>query len=243
MGNQVTFETKCYEKDWRYVLTSGALEKAIRYNKFEFAETILYINNVSDPAQVASYAEQLVGKGVLTSYVIVEHYADEALRFFGIQPEDFRGGYYYSIAELVSIYLTRTPYLLHFSGDSMLEKPFSWIDEAVAYMEKEPDVKVANPVWNGRGDEAKSESLSEDESFYKGYGFSDQCYLIRVEDFKDRIYDETHPDSERYPAYGGELFEKRVDAWLRNHRYYRITYKHGSYWHRNIPKLPGDSLC
>ena len=47
------------------------------------------------------------------------------------------------------------------------------------------------------------------------------------------IFNEQHPDSERYPVYGGELFEKRVDAYMRNHKLLRITSKHASYVHKN----------
>ena len=60
--------------------------------------------------------------------------------------------------------------------------------------------------------------------------FETKCY---ESDFKDRIYYEHHPDSQRYPAYGGELFEKRVDAWMRTNGFLRCTYKHGSYIPRN----------
>jgi hypothetical protein len=61
-------------------------------------------------------------------------------------------------------------------------------------------------------------------------------YLVKTADFKAPIYNETHPESERYPEYGGELFEKRVDSWMRRHDYQRLTFKHGSYIHKNFPK-------
>ena len=42
--------------------------------------------------------------------------------------------------------------------------------------------------------------------------------------------------SKRYPRYGGDLFEKRVDSWMRNHAFHRLTWRHGSYEHRNFPR-------
>ncbi|MES9682267.1 hypothetical protein ABWK22_04955, partial [Gottfriedia acidiceleris] len=138
-----------------------------------------------------------------------------------------------SISELVSIYLCNTKFLLHFSSDSILEKPFNWIDLSILKLQEDERIKVANPVWNGNIFEAKQESIDEDENFYIGYGFSDQCYLIRTNDFKNKIYNEKNPISERYPIYGGELFEKRVDAWMRNNHFKRITFKHGNYIHQN----------
>ena len=45
--------------------------------------------------------------------------------------------------------------------------------------------------------------------------------LGKHHDFKAPIYNEANPVSERYPKYGGETFEKRVDSWIRNHKYLR----------------------
>lgn len=231
MKYQVTFETKCYEKDWKALLKTDRLQRAVNMNKYPFSEVILYINNVNDVAEVSFYAQRLVDSGVLTKFEVVDHYADEALHYFQIDKDSFSGGYYYSIAELVSIYRCETPYLLHFSGDSILESTFSWIDEAISRMEQNPNIKVANPVWNRRYDEAMLEAGSEDELFYIGYGFSDQCYLVNVHDFKHANYNQTHPASRRYPVYGGELFEKRVDSWMRHNGFKRLTFKYGSYVH------------
>ncbi|PET66040.1 hypothetical protein CN514_11465 [Bacillus sp. AFS001701] len=230
---EVTFETKCYEKDWEILLKTDRIEKMIEFNQFQFKEKILYINNVQDVREVSRHADKLVARDILSSYVIVDDYSKEVLNYFEITKESFKGGYYYSISELVSIYLCNTKFLLHFSSDSILEKPFNWIDLSILKLQEDERIKVANPVWNGNIFEAKQESIDEDENFYIGYGFSDQCYLIRTNDFKNKIYNEKNPISERYPIYGGELFEKRVDAWMRNNHFKRITFKHGNYIHQN----------
>jgi hypothetical protein len=230
---EVTFETKCYEKDWEILLKTDRIEKMIEFNQFQFKEKVLYINNVQDVREVSRHADNLVARDVLSSYVIVDDYSNEALNYFEVTKESFKGGYYYSISELVSIYLCKTEYLLHFSSDSILEKPFNWIDLSILKLQDDERMKVANPVWNGNSFEAKQESIDEDENFYIGYGFSDQCYLIRTNDFKNKIYNEKNLISERYPIYGGELFEKRVDAWMRNNHFKRITFKHGNYIHQN----------
>ncbi|MFB7140976.1 hypothetical protein ACFCYN_15100 [Gottfriedia sp. NPDC056225] len=232
--NQVTFETKCYEKDWRILLKTDRLEKMIDYNQFQFKEKILYINNVENVNEVSKYADILVARDVLTSYVVVEDFSREALNFFEIDKDSFKGGYYYSISELVSIYLCNTEYLLHFSSDSILERPFNWIESSILKFQEDERIKVANPIWNGNIIEAIQESIDEDVNFYIGHGFSDQCYFIRTKDFKNKIYNEKNAVSERYPIYGGELFEKRVDAWMRNNHFKRITYKYGNYIHQNF---------
>jgi hypothetical protein len=102
--------------------------------------------------------------------------------------------------------------------------------------EADERAKVANLTWNANYTEAEAESFSSDDDFFIGYGFSDQNYLVRTSDFRSPdVYHETNPESARYPGYGGELFEKRVDSWMRNHDYYRLTYRHGAYEHRNFP--------
>jgi hypothetical protein len=98
-------------------------------------------------------------------------------------------------------------------------------------MENDPTIIVANPVWNFGYDEAKEIAFKEDEDWYYGYGFSDQCYLINPINFNKPIYNEHNPASGRYPDYGGESFEKRVDSYMRNNKLGRITNKYISYIH------------
>jgi hypothetical protein len=229
----VTFGTHCYEGDWRALLWTDRLRRMIAYNGCQFVERRLLINNVEDVAEVRKQADPLVTEGALTSVEVVAQYADEALRFFGIDKKSFRGGYYYSIQHLVSIYLCKTEYLLYFTADSILDAPATWIEPCITRMLKDPNLKVAIPLWNGLVP-ARAEAESEEENFFIGYGFSDQCYLVRTADYRAQIYNERHRASERYPAYGGELFEKRVDSWMRNHGYRRLTYKHASYTHRRL---------
>ena len=105
-------------------------------------------------------------------------------------------------------------------------------------MSRDSRVKVCNLDWDENHREAKGGATGETDDFHIGTGFSDQCYLVRTEEFRQRIYNETHPASARYPKYGGELFEKRVDSWMQNHGHLRATYKHGHYIHKNWPLPP-----
>ncbi len=234
----ITLETKVWENDWELILKTSRLENLIKRCNHHFDQHILYINNVKDPAEVEKHAQRLIDKGVIDQFVHVHKHSDEALNFFNLNKEKLGKGYYYSIAELVSIYLTKTEYLLHFSSDAIPEKDIlsPWLQSGIDLLQNNPKVKVFNLTWNHREKEAKKESLTEDENFYFGYGFSDQMYLVRTEDFRAPIYEEFNESSKRYPQYGGELFEKRVDSWMRNHEHLRATYKHGSYLHQNFNK-------
>jgi hypothetical protein len=175
---------------------------------------------------------------VIDQFVHVHEHAQEALDFFQLNKEKLGKGYYYSIAELVSIYLTKTEYLLHFSSDAIPEKniPLFWLKEAIELLNEKNDVKVFNLTWDHHFKEAKNESISEDDQVFYGYGFSDQMFLVRTADFRAPIYEEINDASERFPKYGGELFEKRVDSWMRNHHHIRAPSKQASYLHQNFTK-------
>lgn len=53
----VTFETKVWEQDWKYILKGDYLDKMIRDCNYEFDQKNLIINNVKDRKKVAKYAE------------------------------------------------------------------------------------------------------------------------------------------------------------------------------------------
>lgn len=234
----VTFETKVYENDWEYLLKDGFLQIMINRCNYNFNNKTLIINNVKNKNKVNYYAEKARELGVIDNFYFVDDYVDEVLHHFKLDKQSFKGGYYYSIAELVGIYLCKDDYLLHFSSDSYLGDYSRdvWIENALKLMDKHSDIIVANPVWNNKFEEAAKESLCHLENFFLGYGFSDQCYLIKGKIFKGQIYSEINIVSERYPIYGGELFEKRVDAFMRNNELKRITSKEITYFHRNFSK-------
>lgn len=233
----ITFETKCYENDWEYVLRTNRLKKAIDRCGYPFDRRVLYINNVENPEKVGAYAERLVRTGVIDNFVYVSNHADEALDHFGCSRENLGRGYYYSIAEMVGIYLCETDYLLHFSSDSIMANHEEWIGSAIARMERDDRIIAANPAYNMKFHRGKEGSVAEDEFFYVGNLFSDRCYLIAPSRFRGPIYNERNVLSDKFfPDHGGESFEKRIGAYMQNHGYLRLTSKKASYRHENFSK-------
>jgi hypothetical protein len=236
----VTFETKVWEKDYAIILKSGRLKKMIERCHYPFQEKKLFINNVNDLGKVKKLADQLISQSVIDQYVVVDDIAKEALDYFELSKESLGKGYYYSISELVSIYLCSTKYLLHFAGDSipMRNTNQKWLYLLIKALETDPRISVANLLWNNKTVEAIHESIEHDLQFCIGYGFSDQMYLIRTDEFKKPIFNEVNEKSNHYPSYGGELFEKRVHSYMLNHERLRATYLEASYKHRNFSKKP-----
>lgn len=237
LNNQypVSFETKVWENDWRFILKEDYLVKLTENCNYKFSDKTIIINNVNDRRLVENRCEWLLNRGIITAFICVADHEERVLDKYDLSKELLGKGYVYSISELVSIDVCRSKYLLHFSGDSYLKKnEDSWITKSIQMMESNTDIIVANPIWNNKYREAKRESTEESEDFFIGQGFSDQCYLINADNFRHKIYNFKHPKSDRYPNYGGELFEKRVDSYMRFLNKKRITYKRLSYHSKNF---------
>ena len=248
-----SFATSCWEKDWRLILLDPDYLRVrqIAHHCYRFAERLLIINNVADLPLVKQAAEAKIREGVLTRYVVVDEIVQEMLSFFQLRREDFRLSanageygcanpdwvYYNALGPLTAIYSAQSDYLLFLTGDVRLDRPLRWLAPSIRAMEKNPRVKVANPVWNEQYKEARRESYKTSlfglgNFYFAKQGFSDQIFLVRQEDFRQPIYGEIRPDSAHYPR--GDVFEKRVFSYMKNRGWERMTFKRGSYTHENV---------
>ncbi len=121
----VTFETKCWEKDYKLMLETPHLKNMIQNCNCNFMERHVVVNNVDNKSKVREDCQKLVENGIIDTYYFADEYADEVLKEYDISKDSFAGGYYYSIAELVGIFCCKTKYLLHFSSDSYIPAEFS----------------------------------------------------------------------------------------------------------------------
>lgn len=232
MFPSVTFATSCWERDWRLILLDpNYLAKLqIANHQFPFVERLLIINNVDDLEAVKRAAQEKVDQGVLTRYVV----ASDILPQFQLERAEFNDWQYYNaLAPLTAIHECRTEYLLYLTGDVYLKKPVNWLPKTLKCMEKHPQCKVANLVWNDNYGEAKKEAYRTTWNFYfANQGFSDQMFLVRTSDFQAPIYGEIREDSRHYPR--GGVFEARVFSTMKNRGWERITFRGGSYTHENV---------
>ena len=56
----VTFETKVWENDWKYILRGNYLQEMIAKCNYDFSSKRLFINNVNDIDKVKRIADQKV---------------------------------------------------------------------------------------------------------------------------------------------------------------------------------------
>lgn len=241
----VTFITSCWEGDWKKILLNEEhMQKQMNHHGFFFTKKLLIVNNVQDEEAVLRMAKQRVKEGFFTEFFLARDYEKEALSFFGLKREAFKAGadkhlyegvdddwvYYNARSILCGIYLLETPYFLYQTGDVKIEKRCSWIVKAIRLMEKNPSFKVANLTWNDCYKEAKKESYMSKKGFYiSEKGFSDQQFLGKKEDFRKPIYHEIRKDASHFPR--GDVLEKRIFSYMKNHAWKRMIYKRASYQH------------
>jgi hypothetical protein len=231
----ITYVTGCWEKSWQHILSDKRLDQIIETNQYPFKEKLVIINNVEKQTikPMVKAIEHAIKRGAFTNYYFVEDYEKETLNALNLRRDEIGIGYVYSITEWVGLHLCKTKYMLHYMGDCISATNHDWITPSLNLLENYPEVTSTTQVWDHKYHEPKLESQYEIGDFYISNGFSDQCFIVRREEFYADIYRERYPDDIRYPAYGGDLFERRVYAWMRNHNKLRGIYKHSSYIHRN----------
>ena len=243
---EVTFATACYEKDWEdLLLDQKSLDEMILNHMHPFIKKMLVVNNVNEPNKVLKAAK---AKKILTDIVVAKEIEKEILEFFQLNKNDFKTTkdaknyegvddswiYYNALAPLAAIFSCQTDYLLYTTGDVKVTKPVKWIEKAIEYLNRYPNCKVANLLWNNRKKEAKNQSYKRDRNFFfSKEGFSDQMFLIKTKDFKQPVYQEIRTDAEHFPR--GDVFEKRVFSYLKNHGFERIIFRKGFYEHKDTP--------
>lgn len=207
MEPRILFATKCWGADWDKFL-AGALERKTDAIGYPFTERWLLVNNGVPEADFK--ADRVIR---------VDQHDEETLEHFNLKYGDFDGGYNYSIAELVCLYLADGfDYLCWVQGDCLPERG-DWVTKGIEILENDYNISVISP-----GSEVNT--WGEIDQF-----FSDQSFLVRVKEFRKQIYNYDEPELPQYPPHGGQSFERRAARYLRNNGkgrrvLYDFTYIH-----------------
>jgi len=204
----ITFATKTSKKDWTRFL-AGAFERKSDF--YPFKHKILYLNNEVPQDIVWPYE----------TYDVIAH-MDEILDFFELKNHDFRGGLWFSIAELAAIYNCKTKYLCYVQSDTLLTADNHFVDKAIQILQDNPNIAVVSP-------------LSEVNTWHDKEGldhfFSDQLWVVRTDEFRKAIYNYKTPVLNEYPSYGGANFERLVGRYLHRTKRYRKIIEESWYEH------------
>lgn len=243
-NSSVTFATTCWERDYTILLEKGYLQEQIAKHCYTFSKKVLIINNVKNIEKAIALAEDRVKDGSISHFYVASKHEEEVLSFFQLRREDFTLGkdrdkysgltddwvYFNALGPMTALYFLSTDYILYQTGDVSLARPCDWIDEAILFLEKHHNAKIANLIWNHQIHEVKRESYKKKGSFFLAKeGFSDQMFLAKKEDIRAPILSEIREDAAHFPR--GDVFEKRIFSYMKNRGWQRITYKRGSYIH------------
>ena len=168
-------------------------------------------------------------------YTLLNYNKPEYIDKFNLTYKEIEVGYNYSIKHYMAMYLCETDYLLHWSEDCTVGNIDSnFIEDSIDIMNKDNAIICSMPSWDKDMVGPKIESVGEIGNFYKASGFTDQVYLARIDEFSKDIYHYQHNDSNRYPSYGGEAFEKRIDSYMKCCNKFRIINKSSFYVHKSL---------
>ena len=219
-----------FERTYRQVLAPGFFPGIAQQNQFEFARRVALIGNVDDRDGAAALAQQRIDDGEIDEVFWVDEQLPSALVRTGLTQRDLGDVPFFTDWALVAVTLPGCDWLLHWDADIELESPADWITPTLALMEEDRRLLVGNPNWEA--DTLDAEAIERRPPFVIGRGFSDQLFLVRRSELARPIYSERCIARLRYPvAHLGDIFEARVDAYMRHHDRLRATHADVRYLH------------
>jgi hypothetical protein len=216
-----------FERTYRDVLAPGTFARITEANRTRFASRTALVNNVEDRADAQLRAQALIAAGEIDRVVFVADHLAAALVRTGLTQADLEPAAWHLDWALVAVTLEGPAWVLHWDADVRLRGAADWTSPAVALMEADPRILVANPNWEDPTlDAFRSE---ERDGFVLGHGFSDQVFLGRRTELGAPIYRHRSLARWRYPF--PDSFEARVDAYLRAGHRLRATRRDVVYEH------------
>jgi hypothetical protein len=224
-----------FERTYRSALRRETLLEIRDSQCFDFASTVVLVNNVLDPHAARALGEALLRDGTIDELRLVAEHLDGALARTGLTRGELEPLLHYSDGPLVAATLPGSPFFLYWDPEARLDKPVDWISPALELMAEDGRVIVANPSWEppdaeGRYPNVEHEALTLRPGFAIGQGFSDQVFLARRAALAAPIYRQRCIASITYPAaHRADVFEARIAAFMRHNDKLRATSLTASY--------------
>jgi hypothetical protein len=218
-----------FERTYRRALDPDTVTAVRDMNRYRFARCVMLINNVSDASDASKRAQRLLDQGVIDEFHFVAERLDGALQRTGLVRRELEPLLHYSDGPLVAATLTGSAWLLYWDPETRLTEPCDWVQPALALMNRDERVIVANPSWelpdaHGRRAGVEREAIETRDGFAIGHGFSDQVFLASREALSTPIYGQRCIARITYPAaHKAHVFEARVGAYMRHHGCLRAT--------------------
>ncbi len=227
----VTFSTQCYDRDWYLVLDEDRLSSNISNNNFKFSESIVLINISDDYSDIKEKCESLKSKGIITDYYLICDYLEEICNHYSISESTFssKKSYYLNLYNLAAIYLSKSDYVVFYTGDSICVNKSKWINDSLDILKEDSKYLCTNQKWSSS---PITEHFKEIDNFYvSDSSFSDQNYMIKRKKFLDPEIIKNLSEK-NFPH--GDTFEMRVHGYMKKYGMYRCIHKTGQYEHLNF---------
>jgi hypothetical protein len=243
-GARVQLFVNCFERDYKEVLAPGFMHHKAAQFCHPFARRVVTLNNIKNMERARLMAREAVWRGEIDAFLDVSACLPGALAVCGLALSDLGAVKHYIDFALVAVTQAAPDFLLYCCAEVELLEPSDWISTALNKLQDNPDYFVANPSWASDPEGSQRESISRDGDHWVGNGFSDQCFLADARRLARPIYRRHHPSGARYPLSDlGDIFEKRVDAYMRTEGLLRLTNANARYLHRGsegqgYPKKP-----
>lgn len=239
----VTLSTKCWEGDYRQVLSPQGLAEL--FDPLDAAAPRqVVLNRVVDRSDADARARGLVDAGLLDRYAWAEDLWSEVAAHVGVPVTWFGAAWPYSAPELCELHLAKTELVLHLAGDVRVAPGELWAPVAASALARWDEVAVVAPLTPSRSELAEPGARRLAAGWTGSQLFSDQCFLARRDELLRReVVTAVHPIAGRYPRPGGALtFEARVGAWMRSTGRWRATDEARDYRHP-VTGSEGDSYA
>lgn len=227
----VTASTKCWEGDYRTVLTPDGIDRLLnRLGPVVRRQVVL--NRIHDREAARRLADALVASGAIDEWGWAEELWPGVAAGLGVPRRWFGPAWPYSVPELCELALARTPLLAHQAGDVGFRGASDWLARAVPVLGRRDVAVVAAASPSGAELHAES-SRAVGDGWVASQSFSDQFFVARPADLlRKEVVTACHPDVSRFPKIGGALtFEARVDAWLHATGRWRWVDERNAYEH------------
>ncbi|MFZ0665139.1 MAG: hypothetical protein WAM97_05245 [Acidimicrobiales bacterium] len=236
----VTLSTKCWEGDYRTLLTPAGIDEL--FGPFGPArEHQIVLNRIEDVASAEAMAQVLVESGKIDRWIWAEQRWPQIAKRMGLSEDWFGAAWPYSVPEICELDAATSAFVMHIAGDVRFNAPDGWLRRAVgAFDIRGATVVTATPPAGVEW--VLEQGTQAPDGWAETQLFSDQLFLARPSQLVDPVVMRAeHRVASKYPKPGGALtFEARIGAWLAIGGLFTLVDIRSSYLHP-VTGREGDS--